>query len=93
MKGNYFKLPNSIYDDHLTAYEIVEYGYLVRCADKSKRCFPSRETIGKKCGIGSVVTVDKTLRSLEDKGYIDKTLRYDFSGKGHLSNIYTINDI
>lgn len=93
MKGNYFKLPNSIYDDDLNVYEITVFGYLVRCSDNSKRCFPSRETIGKKCHIKSLTTIDKTLKSLEDKGYIDKTQRYDFSGKGHLSNIYTINDI
>lgn len=93
MKGNYFLLPNCIYDDDLNPYQISVYGYLVRCADKSGRCYPSRETISKKCNIKSVVTVDKAIKELESRGYIDKTKRYDFSGRGNLSNIYTINKI
>lgn len=93
MKGNFFKLPNSIYDQGLTTSEICVYGYLIRCADKSKRCYPSRETIGKKCGIKSLVTVDKNLKSLEDRGFIEKTKRRNYLGNSYLSNIYTINDI
>ena len=42
MYGNYFTLPNQIFDEGLTASEFVVYSYLVKCSDKSHRCFPSR---------------------------------------------------
>lgn len=91
--GTAIPLLSSIRNDDLNPYQISIYGYLVRCADKSGRCYPSRETIAKKCNIKSVVTVDKAIKELESRGYIDKTKRYDFSGRGNLSNIYTINKI
>lgn len=55
-------------------------------------CFPSRETIAKKCGIKSLRTVDKALNALEELGYIEKTYRYKVNGSND-SNIYTISKI
>ncbi len=93
MNGNYFTLPNQIFDEGLTASEFVVYSYLVKCSDKSHRCFPSRRTIARQCNI-SVSTVDKALNGLIDKGLIDKTSRFDFSKEQQqLSNIYTLNRI
>lgn len=93
MYGNYFTLPNQIFDEGLTASEFVVYSYLVRCSDKCHRCFPSRRTIVKQCNI-SVSTVDKALNGLIDKGLIDKTSRFDFSKEQQqLSSIYTLNKI
>lgn len=93
MYGNYFTLPNQIFDQGLTASEFVVYSYLARCSDKSHRCFPSRRTIARQCNI-SVSTVDKALNGLIDKGLIDKTSRFDFSKEQQqLSNIYTLNKI
>lgn len=93
MNGNYFTLPNQIFDEGLTACEFVVYSYLVKCSDKSHRCFPSRRTIGRQCNI-SVSTVDKALNGLIDKGLIDKTSRFDFAKEQQqLSNIYTLNRI
>lgn len=93
MYGNYFTLPNQIFDEGLTASEFVVYCYLVKCSDKSHRCFPSRRTIARQCNI-SVSTVDKALNGLIDKGLIEKTSRFDFSKEQQqLSNIYTLNRI
>jgi predicted transcriptional regulator len=92
-KGNYFLLPNKIFDEDLTSKEFHVYSYLVRCKNKQHQCWPSRETIAKACKIKSLVTVDKVLNELEDKGFIEKRNRYDFTGKGKLSNIYTINKL
>lgn len=55
-------------------------------------CFPTRENIAKKCGIKSVRTVDKALKNLEELGYINKTIRYNYNGT-NTSNIYTLNKI
>ena len=93
MTENYFRLPNQIFDEGLTVNEFVVYGYLVKCSDKSHKCFSSRRTIARRCNI-SVTTVDKALSGLIDKGLIDKTSRFDFSKeKQQLSNIYTLSRI
>lgn len=93
MNGNYFILPNQIFDEGLTASEFTVYSYFVRCSDKSHRCFPSRRTIARKCNI-SVSTADKALNGLIYKGLIEKTSRFDFSKEQQqLSNIYTLNRI
>ena len=73
--------------------EFAVYSYLTRLKDKRNTCWPSRETIAKNCKIKSLTTVDRALKGLEEKGYIDITHRYDFSGKGRLSSIYTVNKI
>lgn len=91
LKGNFFLLPNDIHDHDLSNKEFVILSYLVRCKDKNNQCWPSRATIGKKSKTKSLVTVDKCLKSLEQKGYIHKMYQYDHSGKGQLSNIYFIN--
>lgn len=92
MKGNYHLVPNCIFDEDFTPYEISVYGYLASCSDKSRMCFPTRENIAKKCGIKSVRTVDKALKNLEELGYINKTIRYNYNGT-NTSNIYTLNKI
>lgn len=92
MKDNYHLVPNSIFDEGLTPYDITVYCFLARSSDKSRMCFPSRETIAKKCGIKSLRTVDKALNALEELGYIEKTYRYKVNGSND-SNIYTISKI
>lgn len=93
MYGNYFTLPNQIFDKGLTTSEFVVYCFIVKCSDKSHRCFPSRRTIARQCNI-SVSTVDKALNGLIDNGLIEKTSRFDFSKEQQqLSNIYTLNKI
>lgn len=93
MTDNYFRLPNEIFNVGLSVSEFVVYCYLVRCSDKSHKCFPSRKTIAKNCNI-SVTTVDKALNGLIDVGLIDKTKRYDFDKvQQQLSNVYTVNKI
>ncbi|MGN1124276.1 MAG: helix-turn-helix domain-containing protein [Eubacterium sp.] len=92
-KGNYFKIPNTIFKERLSGNQFIVYCYLSKCSDKQNKCFPSRETIAKNCCIKSLSTVDKILQLLEDKGLITKTYRYNPSGIGFQSNVYTINDL
>lgn len=86
------KIPHRIFKEELNGTEFIVYAYLVSCTDSSKTCFPSRETIAKNCQIKSIRTVDKTLAALEERGLISKLSRFDYSGKGRLSNLYSIND-
>ncbi len=89
MNKNYHLVPNCIYDDGLSVYDIAVYGYLARCADQSYICFPSRTTISKVCKI-SIRSVDKAIKNLEEYGYVHKTVRRKSDGT-NMSNVYTLN--
>lgn len=66
-KGNFFSLPNEIFNMDLCAGEIALYSYLMRMEDrKTFTCYPSFRTIGKALSM-SRNTVMKYVRSLEDK--------------------------
>ena len=66
-KGNFFSLPNEIFNIDLCAGEIALYSYLMRMEDrKTFTCYPSFRTIGKALRM-SRNTVMKYVRSLEDK--------------------------
>lgn len=66
-KGNFFSLPNEIFNIDLCAEEIALYSYLMRMEDrKTFTCYPSFRTIGKALRM-SRNTVMKYVRSLEDK--------------------------
>ena len=66
-KGNYFPLPNEIFNLELRAGELALYSYLMRMEDrKTYSCYPSFKTIGKALHM-SRNTVMKYVRSLEDK--------------------------
>lgn len=66
-KGNFFSLPNEIFNIDLCAGEIALYSYLMRMEDrKTFTCYPSFRTIGKALKM-SRNTVMKYVRSLEDK--------------------------
>ena len=66
-KGNFFSLPNEIFNIDLCAEEIALYSYLMRIEDrKTFTCYPSFRTIGKALRM-SRNTVMKYVRSLEDK--------------------------
>ena len=67
-QGNYFMLPNEIFNMDLTAEEIALYAFLMRMEDrKTFSCYPSFDTIGKALGIRSKNTVMKYVRELEEK--------------------------
>ena len=47
-QGNYFKLPNEIFNMDLSAGEIALYAFLMRMEDRETyTCYPSYKTIGK----------------------------------------------
>ena len=86
--GNFFLLPNDIFAKKMKPREFIVYCYLKCCSDyKDHRCFPSLKTIAKNCNM-STVTASAAIKSLEEKGYINITHRYDENN--YLSNLYTV---
>jgi biotin operon repressor len=85
----FFQTPNEIFDrEDLNSNEKICYLYLCRCADNSKKAFPSHEVIGNKTGT-SKSTAKRAVKSLEEKGYIVVTRRKVDNTK-NLTNLYTI---
>ena len=71
-QGNYFMLPNEIFNMDLSMGEIAVYAFLMRMEDrKTFQCYPSFETIGHAVGMGSKNTVMKYVRLLEEKELIE----------------------
>ena len=71
-KGNFFPIPNEIFNMDLTASEIALDAFLIRMEDrKTFEYYPSFETIGKAVGIRSKNTVMKYVRMLEEKELIE----------------------
>ena len=71
-QGNYFMLPNEIFNMDLSTGEIAVYAFLMRMEDrKTFQCYPSFETIGKAGGIRSKNTVMKYVRKQEKKELIE----------------------
>lgn len=90
-EGNYFRIPNDIFDYGLEKRAFVVYCYLSRCSDmKTRQCYPSLKTIAKACSL-SVTTVRRALTDLENGGWIDIAQR--FTDNGQESNLYTILNI
>ena len=69
-QGNYFVLPNEIFNMDLSAGEIALYAFLMRMEDKKTyTCYPSFKTIGNALKM-SRNTVMKYVRLLEEKELI-----------------------
>ena len=70
-QGNYFLLPNKIFNMDLTAGEIALYAFLMRMEDrKTYTCYPSFKTIGNALEM-SKNTVMKYVRLIEEKELIE----------------------
>ena len=88
--GDFFILPIDFFNRGLSCNAIVVYGALAYFSDKDGQCFPSRMTIGKRCGMSRPV-VDKALKELEDKLMIDIERRY--KDNKQITNLYTLYDL
>lgn len=68
--GNYFTLPNVMFQLGLSTGELATYAYLLRCENrKTYQCFPSYKTIGQ--AIGKTRNAVKIyVDGLRDKGLI-----------------------
>lgn len=85
-KGNFFLLPNSIFDEDLTPMEFTVYGFLTSRGDAKGQSFYSVPNIAKACGMCENSS-RKAIRSLSEKGLIDVSERYIDNARQ--SNLYT----
>ena len=70
-QGNFFMLPNEIFNMDLSSGEIALYAFLMRMEDrKTYNCYPSFKTIGNALRM-SKNTVMKYVRQLEEKELIE----------------------
>ena len=90
INGNYFTLPNKIFEEGLTPNEFVVYSFLTKAKDKKNQSYWSVPNMAHYCGICDT-TCRKALSSLREKGYIDISERYRDNLQQR--NIYTVNRI
>lgn len=76
--GQFFLLPNRIFDERLSPNEFIVYSFLVRAKDSAGQSFWSVPMIAKSCSM-CASTCRKVLHSLESSGYI--TISKRFIGK------------
>lgn len=88
--GQFFLLPNRIFDERLSPNEFIVYSFLVRAKDSAGQSFWSVPIIAKKL-FDVCIPLQKSLRSLESGGYI--TISKRFIGGEQKSNLYTVNKI
>ena len=69
-RGNFFSLPNEVFQLGLNAGELSVYSFLRRCENhRTHQCWPSYKTIGQAVRM-SENTVRKYVRQLEERGLI-----------------------
>ena len=90
--GHFFLVPDDILDYDLSPTAFMVFFYLCHCSDGYGTSFPSRETIGKKCGDVSVVTVDKAIKELVEWGLLEKHHRFNDEHM-QTSNTYIVADL
>ncbi|WP_242224540.1 DnaD domain protein [Bacillus cereus group sp. BfR-BA-01380] len=89
-RRGFFMIENDAIDNcDLDVYEFKAYAVIVRHANKdTQSAFPSLTTLSEKVGCGRKKIV-QCIKSLEEKGYIQKVNRKDDQGN-NLSNIYHV---
>lgn len=96
VSGNFFPMPNALFQLELTPGEIAVYAYLMYREDrKSYQCYPSYKTIGKAVDM-SANTVRKYVQRLEEKQLIYTEPTSVMTKKGQKRNgslLYTIRPI
>lgn len=73
--GQFFLLPNRIFDERLSPNEFIVYSFLVRAKDSAGQSFWSVPMIAKSCSM-CASTCRKVLHSLESGGYITISKRF-----------------
>lgn len=78
-------------DDHKCGKsETLVYVFLCLMANGNNRCWPSQKLIMKACRMKSSKTVSQATKTLESKGFIKITKKYDSKTGNRINNIYTI---
>lgn len=88
--GSFTIMPVWVLDSGVSRSAIALFAVLASYADRDdQRCWPSRATLAKRLG-ASTRSVDTWLKELRTVGAVDWEQRVDPSGKGNLSNLFTV---
>lgn len=87
ISANFYKMPIKVYKLGLSSIELLVLGYLFSLHN-NKSAHPSKETIAEYTGL-SRRSVDKAIKSLVIKGYLEYDRGYSKGGK-NISNKYRI---
>ena len=87
LNGNFFIVPNSIFQKKLKPRYVAVYCCLTMHSDKNGYCYPSRRLIAEECSIDRK-TVDTAIGNLLELGLIEKANR-SIEGK-KTSNHYRV---
>lgn len=90
INGNYFLLPNSIFDEDMKPRDFAVYSFLVSRKDSVGECWYSVERIAEYCNI-SINTARRALHWLEEWGYIE--IKKSFLGGIQQTNLYKVHRI
>lgn len=89
-KGNFFLLPNNIFDEKMKARDFQVYAFLVSRKDSVGESWYSLEHIAEYCNM-SVNTARRALHWLEEYGYIE--IKKCFSNGVQKSNLYKVHKL
>lgn len=87
VNGQYFLLPNNIFDEGLTPNEFIVYSFLTKSKNKSGQSYWSVPRMAHYCGMCEN-SCRKAIKSLAEKGYVNVLERY--INNAQQSNVYTI---
>ncbi|MEG1993318.1 MAG: hypothetical protein RR048_00240 [Oscillospiraceae bacterium] len=88
---NYFKVPNNIFELGLKSNEVTALCYLLSIPKNKRKYIPVKyECIAKNIGYKSVSSAVSVIKSLELKGFISVTKRYNYEGN-NIANGYVVN--
>jgi len=90
INGNYFLLPNNIFDEDMKPRDFAVYSFLVSRKDSVDECWYSVEHIAEYCNI-SINTARRALHWLEENGYIE--IKKSFLGGVQQTNLYKVHRI
>lgn len=89
-KGNFFLLPNCIFDEEMKPRDFAVYCFLVSRKNSVGECWYSVERIAEYCNIHSN-TARRALHWIEEYGYIE-IKKFFLEGKQQ-TNLYRVNKI
>ncbi len=85
---NFTRIPNTVFDLHLSPIEFYVLCYLYKCRNSvTGKCFPSYKRIATDCNI-SISSVARAVKSLKEKGII--RVRYNYENHIQRSNDYEL---
>ncbi len=86
----FFQAPNDIFGQGIPPHQLVIYLYFCRVGNQGASIFPGMRKIAEKCNMDKG-TVDRSIKSLVNAGWLVKTKQFDEVTGAKKSNLYHLN--